>query len=69
MNAPEEASLVARLAVRHGLSDAAVKEVLRALCAGGGTMAQFSHPEFGGMAQWSHDDGRRHVQRPLEGQA
>ena len=53
MNAPEEASLVARLAVRHGLSDAAVKEVLRALCAGGGTMAQFSHPEFGGMAQWS----------------
>ncbi len=53
MNEPEEASLVARLAVRHGLSDAAVKEVLRALRAGGGTMAQFSHPEFGGMAQWS----------------
>ena len=53
MSQPEETSLVARLAVRHGLSDGAVKEVLRALRAGGGTMAQFSHPEFGGMAQWA----------------
>jgi hypothetical protein len=53
MSSPEEISVVARLAVRHGLSDGAVKEVLRALRAGGGTMAQFTHPEFGGMAQWS----------------
>jgi hypothetical protein len=26
---------------------------MQALRAGGGTMAQFSHPEFGGMSQWS----------------
>ena len=48
MSSPEETSLVARLAVRHGCQGS-----LRALRAGGGTMAQFSRPEFDGMAQWS----------------
>ncbi len=44
---------VAALARRHGVSEAAVTELLRALAAGGGSMAQFSIPELGGMGQWS----------------
>jgi hypothetical protein len=31
----------------------AVRTILRPLRSGGGTMAQFSHPDFGGMSQWS----------------
>ena len=49
----KETALVARLAARHGLSRDAVETVLRALRSGGGSMAQFSHAEFGGMSQWS----------------
>ena len=49
----KETALVARLATRHGLSRDAVETVLRALRSGGGSMAQFSHAEFGGMSQWS----------------
>ena len=45
--------LVARLSVRHSVSQDAVRIILQALRAGGGTMAQFSHPDFGGMSQWS----------------
>ncbi|TIN06300.1 MAG: hypothetical protein E5Y59_18070, partial [Mesorhizobium sp.] len=45
--------MVARLAARHRLSRDAVETVLRALRSGGGSMAQFSHAEFGGMSQWS----------------
>ncbi|UVK43637.1 hypothetical protein BPNPMPFG_005449 [Mesorhizobium sp. AR07] len=48
-----EETLIAQLAVRHSISTDAVKAVLQALKAGGGRMAQFSHKEFGGMAQWS----------------
>jgi hypothetical protein len=48
-----EARLVARLALRYAISEDAVSSVLRALKASGGVMAQFSHPEFGGMSQWS----------------
>jgi hypothetical protein len=48
-----EDSLVARVALRHSVSPEAVRTILRALRSGGGTMAQFSHPEFGGMSQWS----------------
>ncbi|MBB3771583.1 hypothetical protein FHS55_002182 [Angulomicrobium tetraedrale] len=40
-------------AARHGLGTDAVETLLRAVAAGGGTMAQFSHPELGGMGQWS----------------
>ncbi|GHD12724.1 hypothetical protein ACFOEZ_09580 [Tianweitania populi] len=47
-----EEALLTRIAVRHDLSRDAVKTVLDALRRGGG-MAQFSHPDFGGMAQWS----------------
>jgi hypothetical protein len=48
-----EESLVTRVALRHSISQNAVRTILRALRSGGGSMAQFSHPEFGGMSQWS----------------
>jgi hypothetical protein len=40
------------LAQRHGLSLDAVITMLQAVRQGSGTMAQFSHPEFGGSGQW-----------------
>ncbi|QOL79590.1 SHOCT domain-containing protein [Pseudooceanicola spongiae] len=46
--------LVAELAQRHGFSQDAVEHMLRAIAAGQGTQAQFRHPEFGGMGQWSY---------------
>ena len=46
-------TVVGKLAERHGLSEDGVRTVLRALRSGGGTMAQFSHADFGGMSQWS----------------
>jgi hypothetical protein len=48
-----EEGLVERIALRHSVSPDAVRTILRALRSGGGSMAQFSHPEFGGMSQWS----------------
>lgn len=45
--------LVAETAARHGLSKDTVAAMLAALAAGGGTQAQFSIPELGGMGQWS----------------
>src|ERR1700733_12938747 len=45
--------LVDRMAKKHSISPAAVQVVIAALRSGGGRMAQFSHPEFGGMSQWS----------------
>lgn len=52
---PEEADqkTVADMAKRHGLSEAAVLAVLQALRSSGGGLAQFNHPELGGMGQWS----------------
>lgn len=44
--------MVGNLARRHGFSPEAVTVALRAVMAGNGTMAQFSHPEFGGGSQW-----------------
>ena len=41
------------IAERHGVSVEAVQHLVRALEAGHGTMAQFDHPEFGGLGQWS----------------
>jgi hypothetical protein len=46
-------SLVAAAAGRHGVSAEAAKHVLLAIAAGGGTQAQFNHPDLGGMGQWS----------------
>ncbi|MDX7952955.1 SHOCT domain-containing protein [Lichenihabitans sp. Uapishka_5] len=40
-------------ATRHGLSRSAAETLYRALVAGGGRQAQFSHPDLGGMGQWS----------------
>jgi hypothetical protein len=41
------------LASRHGVSTHAVIALLNALRVGEGTMAQFDHPELGGLGQWS----------------
>lgn len=41
------------IAARHGFGPEAAETLLRALVQGGGTLAQFSHPELGGMGQWS----------------
>lgn len=41
------------VARRHDVSTDAVLTLLRALERGGGTQAQFSHPDLGGMGQWS----------------
>ena len=43
---------VQNLAQRYGVSVDAVKSLLSAVSAGGGTMAQFYHPELGGGGQW-----------------
>ncbi len=40
------------IAKRHGFSDDAVRHMLDAVMRGNGSMAQFSHPEFGGSGQW-----------------
>jgi len=40
------------IAARHGLSAEATSSMLEAMIRGGGGMAQFSHPEFGGPGQW-----------------
>lgn len=38
---------------KHGLSEGAVHALWDALVRGGGRQAQFSHPDLGGMGQWS----------------
>ncbi len=43
---------ISEIAARHGFSAVAVREMLDAVIAGNGSMAQFSHPEFGGAGQW-----------------
>jgi hypothetical protein len=48
-----EEGFISRVSIRHSVSADAVRTILRALRFGGGTMAQFSHPDFGGMSQWS----------------
>ena len=45
--------IVEDVARRHAVSEGAVVELLAALVAGGGTQAQFNHPDLGGMGQWS----------------
>jgi hypothetical protein len=44
---------VEEIAARHGVSAGAAETLLAGLVAGGGNQAQFSHPELGGMGQWS----------------
>lgn len=50
---PEGQRIVEDLARRYGFGSDAVTVMLQAVAAGGGAMAQFDHPEFGGMGQWS----------------
>ena len=45
--------IVDEVAQRHSVSSEAVMTLLDSLIAGGGAMAQFSHPDLGGMGQWS----------------
>ncbi|ETX29380.1 SHOCT domain-containing protein [Roseivivax isoporae] len=45
--------LASRLAERHGTSVDAVRTLIAAVVAGNGRQAQFSHPDLGGMGQWS----------------
>lgn len=52
-NTPTKAEFFARLAREQAVSESAVSAVFQALRRGGGTMAQLSHADFGGMAQWS----------------
>lgn len=44
--------LVNQLAQRHPFSPDAVASMLESVVNGNGSMAQFSHPEFGGSGQW-----------------
>ena len=46
-------STAEELARKHGVSVGAVEALRDALRRGGGRQAQFSHPELGGMGQWS----------------
>ena len=48
-----EDELIAEIAERHGVGRGAVSAAREALARGNGSMAQFSHADFGGMAQWS----------------
>ncbi|WP_062014346.1 hypothetical protein [Aureimonas sp. AU4] len=41
------------LGLKHGFSREAVSVLAEAMRRSGGTQAQFSHPELGGMGQWS----------------
>jgi hypothetical protein len=50
---PEGRRIVDEAARRHGMSAGAAQTVLEALVASGGGMAQFNHPDLGGLGQWS----------------
>ena len=49
---PEGEKIVAALADRYAVGVDAVKMMLDAVARGGGSMAQFNVPEFGGNGQW-----------------
>ena len=49
---PRGRQRVEELRQQHGFSSEAVANLVRALLAGRGTMAQFDHPELGGRGQW-----------------
>jgi hypothetical protein len=44
---------IAQIAQRHGISPGAARALYEAVRRGGGRQAQFSHPDLGGMGQWS----------------
>ncbi len=49
---PAGQNAVADISQRYGISQDAVLHMLYAVNNGGGTMAQFNHPELGGGGQW-----------------
>jgi Short C-terminal domain len=49
---PEARRRLDSIAARHGVSPDAALVLLRAMAVGKGVMAQFNHPELGGMGQW-----------------
>jgi hypothetical protein len=49
---PSGQQVVDDIARRHGISMEAALSMLDAVVRGNGSMAQFSHPEFGGSGQW-----------------
>lgn len=49
---PAGVKAVQDIAQRHGFSFDAVQSMLDSVINGNGSMAQFSHPEFGGSGQW-----------------
>jgi hypothetical protein len=49
---PQGSQIIEEIARRYYVSVDAVMTLLDAVNNGGGTMAQFSHPEFGGAGQW-----------------
>ena len=50
---PEGQRIVEDAARRYNMSTDAVHVLLEAMVASGGGMAQFNHPDLGGMGQWS----------------
>ena len=50
---PEGMGVIEELARKYGVSTQAVTTLLQAVISGHGTMAQFSHPELGGLGQWA----------------
>jgi hypothetical protein len=50
---PEGIRAVTEIAARNGVSLEAALALLTALAEGNGSQAQFSHPDLGGMGQWS----------------
>src|SRR5436190_23733675 len=49
---PTGKQAISDLAQRHGFSSDAVLSMLQSVINRHGSMAQFSHPEFGGSGQW-----------------
>jgi hypothetical protein len=49
---PEGQQIINNLAQRYNFSSDAVCSLLQSVINGNGSMAQFSHPEFGGSGQW-----------------
>ncbi|WP_342152112.1 SHOCT domain-containing protein [Methylorubrum sp. SB2] len=49
----ERRTNLAAVAERHGVGVEVVQHLVRALEAGHGNMAQFDHPDLGGLGQWS----------------
>jgi len=50
---PEGLRMVSEAGARHGFSVEAALGLVDSLLSGQGMQAQFNHPEFGGMGQWS----------------